>query len=217
VFSAVLGAVIVVLLAPWLYLRIKTQARIYRLGETVPREPVAIVFGAGLRRDGTPTQLLADRVATAADLYRGGVVQKILLSGDNRTPSHNEPEAMRQYALHLGVPNEDLVLDPAGTRSYDTCYRARFVFGVQEAILVTQDFHLPRVIYTCEGIGMRVVGVSADRRPARLLSQLFWSAREVPASALAVLDINVFRPQPMLGPLQPIYPSPTQVDSRGSA
>ncbi|MGA2110841.1 MAG: ElyC/SanA/YdcF family protein [Anaerolineales bacterium] len=215
VFSAVLGAAVVVLLAPWIYLRVKTQPRIYGLGETVPPAPVAIVFGAGLRRDGTPTQLLADRVSTAADLYRAGLVRKLLLSGDNRTPSHNEPESMRLYALQLGVPNEDLVLDPAGTRSYDTCYRARFAFGVQEAILVTQDFHLPRVIYTCEGIGIRVVGVSADRHPYRLLSQLFWSAREVPASGLAVLDINVFRPQPVLGPFQPIFPSPTQAGSRG--
>jgi len=216
VFSALLGAGVVALLAPWVYLRVRTQTRIYRLGETIPSAPVAIVFGAGLRRDGTPTQLLADRVATAVDLYQEGWVRKILLSGDNRTPSHNEPESMRQYALHLGVPNDDLVLDSAGTRSYDTCYRARYVFGVRQAILVTQDFHLPRVIYTCEGLGIRAVGVSADRRRYQPLSYLFWSAREVPASGVAVLDVNAFRPQPVLGPFQPIFPSPAQPSSGGS-
>ena len=217
VLSVVLGVALVFLLAPWVYLRIKAQTRIFRLGEPIPRAPIAIVFGAGLRRDGTPTQLLADRVSTAADLYHAGLVKKILLSGDNRTPSHNEPEAMRQYALELGVPNEALVLDPAGIRTYDSCYRARFVLGVQEAILVTQDFHLPRAIYTCEGVGIRAVGVSADRRPYRTLSQLFWYAREIPASALAVLDINIFRPQPGFGPSQPISPSPGQAGPRGEA
>ena len=214
-FSAAVGAIVLALLAPWIYLRIKTQARIYSLGGSVPSVPVAIVFGAGLRRDGTPTQLLADRVATAADLYQAGVVRKILLSGDNSTPNHNEPESMRQYALRLGIPDQDLVLDPAGTRSYDSCYRARFVFGVQQAILVTQAFHLPRVIYTCQALGIQAVGVSADRRPYRPLSYLLWTAREAPASLVAVLDVNLFRPQPVLGPFQPISPSPTEASSGG--
>ena len=109
--------------------------------------PVVIVFGAGLRRDGTPTTVLRDRVETAAELYRQGKVEKLLMSGDNRFVDYNEPEAMRQYALQLGIPDEDIVLDYAGRRTYDTCYRAGAIFGVKKVILVTQLFHLPRAIY----------------------------------------------------------------------
>src|SRR5512134_3841451 len=104
--------------------------RIYQTEES-PARRVAIVFGAGLRRDGTPTAILRDRVETAAELYFGGKVEKILMSGDNRFDYYNEPEAMRQYALSLGVPVQAIAVDYAGRRTYDTCYRARAIFGVE--------------------------------------------------------------------------------------
>jgi len=112
--------------------------------ESVPADRVAIVFGAGLQRDGTPSAVLRDRVATAASLYFEGKVQKLLMSGDNRFLDYNEPGSMKAYAISLGVPGEDIVLDYAGRRTYDTCYRAREIFGLDEAILVTQTYHLPR-------------------------------------------------------------------------
>ena len=114
-----------------------------------PAAPAAIVFGAGLWRDGSPSPVLQDRVATAADLYFSGKVKKILMSGDNRFIYYNEPGAMKKFALSLGVPEEDIVLDYAGRRTYDTCYRARAIFGLKEAILVTQSFHLPRALILC--------------------------------------------------------------------
>ena len=110
--------------------------------ENVPSRPVAIVFGAGLQRDGTPSPVLKDRVSMAARLYFAGKVQKLLLSGDNRFIDYNEPGSMRAFAISLGVPAEDIVLDYAGRRTYDTCYRAKTIFGLQQAILVTQSFHL---------------------------------------------------------------------------
>ena len=88
--------------------------------ENVSTERVAIVFGAGLRRDGTPTAVLRDRVETAAQLYFDGKVEKLLMSGDNRFENYNEPESMRQHALSLGVPDGAIVLDYAGRRTYDT-------------------------------------------------------------------------------------------------
>jgi len=114
--------------------------------------------------DGRPTPALADRVWTAAALYKAGKVRKLLMSGDNRFINYNEPETMRQYALAQGVPDEDIVLDYAGRRTYDTCYRAEHIFGVQDAILVTQWFHLDRALYTCGKLGIDAVGVAADRR-----------------------------------------------------
>lgn len=188
------------LLRAWVGLKYK--GRIYTL-QDVPARPVAIVFGAGITRDGWPMPALADRVWTAAELYKAGKVRKLLMSGDNRFIDYNEPGAMRRYALELGVPDEDIVLDYAGRRTYDTCYRAGYIFGVQEAILVTQQFHLDRALYICDSLGIDVVGVAADQRP--YLAARFWWWREVAAVTNAWFDLNVFRPTPVLGEKLPIF------------
>jgi SanA protein len=167
--------------------------------------PVAIVFGAGLLRDGSPTAVLRDRVQEAANLYFGGKVRKLLMSGDNSYVNYNEPEAMRQYALELGVPEKDIVLDYAGRRTYDTCYRAKVIFGVDQAILVTQAFHLPRAIFLCNMLGVDGVGVSADLRTYPRGALLWWNLREFPATLSACLDV-VARPLPILGKPEPIFP-----------
>ena len=170
----------------------------------VPRTPVAIVFGAGLWRDGSPTPVLRDRVATAAELYFSGKVKKILMSGDNRFVEYNEPGAMRDYAVSLGVPDEDIILDFAGRRTYDTCYRAQAVFGVGSAILVTQGYHLPRAVYTCNILNVEATGVPADRRSYSRRSLIFWNLREVPATLIAFWDLYITRPLPVLGEPEPI-------------
>ena len=104
-------------------------------------------------RGDTVSAILYDRVAAAADLYRAGIVQKLLLSGDNRTFDYNEPGARRRTALTLGVADADITLDYAGRSTYDTCYRAHAIFGLNEAILVTQRFHLSRAITLCDALG----------------------------------------------------------------
>ncbi len=174
--------------------------------ETVPSVPVAIVFGAGLTRTGAPTAILQDRVATAARLYFDGKVSKILMSGDNRYVDYNEPGAMREYALKLGVPDGAIVLDYAGRRTYDTCYRARHIFDLTEAILVTQDFHLPRAILTCNGLGIQAVGVTASGHRYSRRSLAYWFLREIPATTQALIDVFVTRPLPVLGKPEPIFP-----------
>jgi SanA protein len=189
---------------PWIYVRWKTQSRIYRTAADSPAAPVAIVFGAGLNRNGTPMPVLADRVATAVELYKAGKVGKLLLSGDNRFPEYNEPEAMRQYAVSLGVPEADLVLDYAGRRTYDSCYRARFIFDVKKAVLVSQEFHLPRAVYLCGRLGIESVGVAADRRDYRTSSLLQWTLREWAACFFAILETQITHPQPVLGPMEPL-------------
>jgi SanA protein len=175
--------------------------------QTVPSMPVALVFGAGLWRDGTPTTVLRDRIATATQLYFSGKVQKLLMSGDNSYLDYNEPGAMREYALSLGVPPEAIVLDYAGRRTYDTCYRARARFAAENVILVTQSFHLPRALYTCNILGLTAVGVASDQRGYRLGSILYWNLRELPATLTALMDLHVLRPVPILGQHEPIFPT----------
>ncbi len=167
---------------------------IYTSSRDVPAAPVAIVFGAGYNRRGL-SPILADRVATGVALYKAGKVQKLLLTGDNGEATHNEPEAMCQAALEMGVPRHAILLDYAGFRTYDSLYRARHVFGVRNAILVTQTYHLPRALYTARALGLDAWGMSADRRdygsamPRYLL-------REVLAAENAWFEVNVSHPLP---------------------
>jgi len=195
----------IVLVAPWaLRLWVNWQYRpvVFNPGQDIPAADVAIVFGAGLRGDGRPTAVLHDRVVTAVDLYKSGAVKKLLMSGDNRFDYHNEPGSMRDLALELGVPDKDIVLDYAGRRTYDTCYRAGAIFEVKKAILVTQRFHLDRALYLCNALDVEAIGVAADRRPYR--DQPFLNLREVAALTVAWLDIHVLRPRPVLGERSPI-------------
>jgi SanA protein len=203
VILILLGLVILSLarLVTGLYARPKTYTAM-----DVPARRVAIVFGAGLWRNGTATPVLQDRVQTAADLFFAGKVDKLLLSGDNRFIDYNEPAVMREVALSLGIPESAIVLDYAGRRTYDTCYRAKVIFGVSEAILVTQAFHLPRAIYECSQLGIDSVGVEADQRLYGRSSVLYWNARELFATVAAMWDVNISHPIPVLGKPEPIFP-----------
>lgn len=192
------------LLAPRGYAWLRYRGVIYTPA-AAPEGRVAVVFGAGLLRSGRPTPVLYDRVATAAELYHAGKVSRLLLSGDNRFVDYNEPGAMWQAARELGVPSEALILDYAGRSTYDTCYRARAIFGLEQAVLVTQSFHLPRALFLCEALGLDAVGVSADRRIYLRRSLAVWNLREIFATAAAAWDVVVARPTPVLGEPIPIY------------
>ena len=160
---------------------------------SVNRHPVAIVFGAGILRDGTPTTILRDRLAIAAELYRQRKVQVILVSGDNSTEEHNEPEAMFNYLTEReGVPKEHVFQDFAGRRTYDTCIRAREIWGIEHALLISQGYHLPRAIFTCKQLGVEAWGMSSTEREYRGI--LSFKAREILAMYNALFDLFVFTP-----------------------
>lgn len=203
-FALILSLLVLLgLLFPKLIVWLFASPRIFTK-EGVPAGRVAIVFGAGLRYDGTPTAILRDRVQTAVQLYQLGKVNKLLMSGDNRVVDYNEPEAMRQYALRLGIPDEDIVLDYAGRRTYDTCYRASAIFQVNTAVLVTQDFHLPRAIFLCNWFGVESVGVESNNNYYRKISRFIWNTRELFATSQAVWDVYALKPVPVLGEPEPI-------------
>jgi SanA protein len=172
----------------------------------VPNKPVALVLGAGLNWDGSPGLVLRDRVETAANLYFSGKVDKLLMSGDNTSSNYNEPGAMQDYALTLGVPIEDIVLDYAGRRTYDSCYRALAIFGVDQLIVVTQAYHLPRALFLCNAFQIDASGVTADDANYNRRSYTFWWVREILASIKAYWDIYISQPQPILGQPEPIFP-----------
>jgi len=124
---------------------------------------VAIVLGASVYSDGTLSPLLEDRAKTALELYKNGVVQKLLVSGDNRASSYNEVIPIREYIIAHSVPEEDVFTDFAGFNTYDSMYRAKKIFGAKNVLIVTQSFHLPRAVYAARQIGLNAYGVPANK------------------------------------------------------
>lgn len=190
----------VALLGPFLIYNlneISIQDKIYTNVEDLPEKKVAIVFGAAVWNNDKPSHVLRDRILTAVQLYKQDKVQKIIMSGDNRFTDYDEPTAMINYAQERGVMPEDLQADYAGRRTYDTCYRAKNIFGLDEAILVTQNFHLPRAIYTCQSFGIDSIGISSDL--TSYVGATAMEIRDVYALTLAVLDVNIIKPGVVLG------------------
>ncbi len=170
--------------------------------EDIQSRPVALVLGASLKR-GAPNGVLEDRLVAAKELYDAKKVQKLIVSGDNRTFDHNEPEAMKRFLVSRGVPIEDIVLDYAGQRTYDSCYRLRDIFAQRSVIIVTQYFHLPRALYLCNSLGVDAVGVAAEQK----YRAQWWSAyfREFFASLRAWIDVMILKPMPILGKQEKVF------------
>ena len=203
VFLVILLFLIILIGAPRVLMVQRAADKVYSINDS-PSARVAVVFGAGLTASGGPTRVLKDRVETAVRLYQDGKVEKLLMSGDNRFIDYNEPGAMKAFALELGMPEEDIVLDYAGRSTYDTCYRAGDIFLVDEIILVTQRFHLSRALYICNALGIKADGVAADLRIYR--GTPYWNIREIPASLIAFIQVHITRPEPVLGDQEPIFP-----------
>jgi vancomycin permeability regulator SanA len=176
----------------------------------VPERPTAIVFGAGVV-NGQATPALADRVEGAVALYQQGRVSHLLMTGDNSRSDYDEVSVMRDLAIDQGVPAEAITRDHAGFDTRSSCYRARDIFGVDAAVLVTQDYHLPRALYTCRDLGIDAVGLRVPDWQHNA-DQLDWGqypdldaqrymAREWLARVNALLEAHVTHPEPQfLGP-----------------
>jgi SanA protein len=207
-WSLIAVGIIVVLaalgvLVPNLIITQGAKSHIVQSPEDAPHAQCAIVLGARVYPDGTPYPMLADRLDTGIKLYELGKVDKLLLSGDHGQTTYDEVNVMLDYVLARGVPEEDVFTDHAGFDTYDTMYRARDVFQVETALIVTQDFHLSRAVYTARTLGLEATGVVADIQP--YFNETRNAAREVLARVKAILQLHITHPGPKyLGPPIPI-------------
>jgi len=171
----------------------------FRLDDA-PEAHTAIVLGAYVGPDGWLSAMLEDRVMTAVELYRRGKVKKLLMTGDHGEVSYDEVNNMRIHAEKQGVPTEDIFMDHAGFKTYESMYRADKVFHVRSAIVVTQHFHLARAVYLAKVMGIDSVGVIADRREYWNVGYNYW--REIPARFKDFIQVNFTKPLPtFLGPV----------------
>ena len=138
-----------------------------------------VVLGASVFADGTPSGILQDRLDDGIALYFAGVAPKLIMSGDNGTESYNEVRVMKQYAIAQGVPSEDIFCDHAGFSTYESMYRAKYVFGCQRIVVATQTYHLYRALWSAKSLGMQAKGVPSDYHEYQ--KQLQYDIREVPA------------------------------------
>ncbi|WP_245769498.1 SanA/YdcF family protein [Streptomyces indicus] len=189
-----LGCVLALLPSTWTHV-----VAAGRVGDVAgaPKAPVAVVFGAGLWR-GEPSPYLAHRLDAAAELYRAGRVEVVLVTGDNSRVEYDEPDAMRRYLTEHGVPDRRIVSDYAGFDTWDSCVRAKKIFGVDRAVLISQGFHIRRAVTLCERAGVDSYGVGvAEPHDA---TWYFGGVRELLAAGKGATDAALGRDPRFLGP-----------------
>ena len=154
-----------------------------------------IVLGAGVNGDGTPSDILYDRLATSKDIYDAGIQGKLLLSGDHGQDDYNEVKAMKKYAIeNIKINEEDIFLDHAGFSTYESIYRAKEIFKVETVIIVTNRYHLPRALYLAKQMGIKAYGVASDKR--NYLNQEAYESRERVAQIKDFMYVNIIKPEP---------------------
>lgn len=197
--KAILGIVLFLVLAIFIVLGLKayierdTRILIYDSIATVPPAETVIVLGASVHADGKLSAILKDRVDTAFDLYQQNKVENILVSGDHKTDDYNEVNAMGNYLLKLGVPEENILLDHAGFDTYDSMYRSGAVFGIEDAIVVTQQFHLPRTIFIAKNLDLPYKGLAARSQAYETTNRI--KRRELFANFKALYEV-IFKNEP---------------------
>ncbi|MEU6587155.1 ElyC/SanA/YdcF family protein [Nocardia sp. NPDC046763] len=191
--GALVALALVVLIGSDLWLRLANRKYEYS-ADTTPPADVAIVFGAEVKPDGSPSAYLAARLELGRRLLAAGKVKALLLTGDNDRPTYDEPTAMRAWLIAHGVPAAKIALDYAGFSTYESCVRAHDIFGVASAIAVTQDFSLPRTIALCRAAGIETTAVGDDTQVHGDVYRKNW-LRDQLADTKAVYSILV-HPEP---------------------
>lgn len=160
----------------------------------VPKAQVIIVLGALVFSNGQPSEMLGDRLDYGYELYKLGKAPKIIVSGDHGTKNYDEVNAMRNYLLEKGVASQDIFMDHAGFDTYDTMYRAKEVFEVSKAIVVSQEFHMVRGVYIGRELGLEVYGVASD--PCEYYGIEYNKTREILSRLKAFFETEIFKSKP---------------------
>jgi len=153
-----------ILTAVDVYVALAGRPGMYRDVASLPEAQAVMILGASVYRSGQMSDVFRDRATVALAVYNAGKAEKILVSGDHSTGDYDEVNAAKKFLLEKGVPPEDIFVDYAGFDTYDSVYRAKYIFKVKSLIISTQDFHLPRALYLARGLGIEASGISADLR-----------------------------------------------------
>lgn len=179
---------------------------IYNIDDIPKGKDAIIVLGAGVKNDGTPSDILADRLETSIEVYNEGGASALILSGDHGREEYNEVGAMKDYVLNNNIDESRVFMDHAGFSTYDTMYRAKEIFKVKSAVIVTNEYHLPRALYIARKLGIEAYGVKSDKRGYQLMDS--YKKREVLAKLKDFAYVNILKPEPkFLGESIPVSTS----------
>ncbi len=175
------------------YIKNREKDKIFTVDSVSGGYDCIIILGCGVKDDGRPSDMLYDRIITGVELYKKGIAPRILMSGDHGRTDYDEVGTMKKYAVDMGVPEDAVFCDHAGFSTYESMVRATKVFGIENAVVVTQSYHLYRALFDAESFGIDAYGVSADVR--RYLGQTNRNIREIIARNKDFL-FCVFKPDP---------------------
>ncbi len=163
------------------YVKHSTEERILSVEEAARMENMdcILVLGCGVEEDGTPSDMLRDRLDRSIEVYQLGAAPKLLMSGDHGRVEYNEVGTMKQYAIGEGILSQDIFMDHAGFSTYESLYRAKEIFCADRIIIVTQKYHLYRALYIAEQLGIEAYGVASDQHTYG--GQMMRDIREVAA------------------------------------
>lgn len=175
------------------YIKNREKDKIFTVDSVSGGYDCIIILGCGIKDDGRPSDMLYDRIITGVELYKKGIAPRILMSGDHGRTDYDEVGTMKKYAVDMGIPEDAVFCDHAGFSTYESMVRANKVFGIENAVVVTQSYHLYRALYDAKSFGIDAYGVSADVR--RYLGQTNRNIREIIARNKDFL-FCVFKPDP---------------------
>ena len=208
VISILSMLIIVVIAITAMLLIVRSYGKKYMVTiEKLPKDfDVILVLGAGVRSDGSPSEILVDRLETALDIYNKDICETFILTGDHGRKNYNEVRAMKDYVMEKGAKESRIFMDHAGFNTYNSMYRARDIFKVKKAIIVTNEYHLPRALYIARKLGIEAYGVASDKRGYYYMSA--YKKRELLAQVKAFIDVNILKSLPtFLGEPIPVQSS----------
>jgi len=143
------------------YVKNLAKKKIVEDGSGVQGIDAILILGCQVKPDGSLSTMLKDRLDKGIELYKDGLASKVIVSGDHGQAHYDETNAMKSYMIEKGIPSEDIFMDHAGFATYDSMYRAKYIFQVNKCIVVTQEYHLYRAIYIGNALGMETYGIPA--------------------------------------------------------
>ena len=157
----ILGIIVLISLVINSFIKIKTKKKIVKIGDNLQKVDAIMVLGCKVRKNGYPGIVLKHRLDKAIEAYRNGYAEKILVTGNHGTVEYDEVNSMKNYLKAKGIPSEKIFMDHAGFTTYESMYRAKYVFEVNKMLIITQQYHLYRSLYIAEKFDIEVYGISA--------------------------------------------------------
>lgn len=201
---AVLGILFCSVMAVNVYVE-RTGTKYILDQSTVPTADAILVLGAYVYPDGTTSSMLTDRLTVGYELYKEGKAPKIVVSGDHGRKDYDEVNAMKSFLKEKGVPSQDIFMDHAGFSTYESVYRARDIFQIYKVIIVTQDYHLMRAVFSARELGLEAYGIPSDRHDYGQAMKMY-RLREIAARNKDFLWAKLLKPKPtFLGNTIPVF------------